>query len=544
MVAAVASNRTEHLPALCAILQATANAADVEDLFRTLYHELSQVLDTTIFLLGLYDDASQTITIVRQMHSGKELPGGSFPLGSGFTSQAILTRQPRLIRRWSDDGPPVQVQYATNQRGLPESGVTVPLLLGARATGVLSLQSYQPEAYDESDALMLQAIGSQVAVVIDRLRGAERVDAAFQRQITELETILASMADALLIVDAEGRIIRLNRAARQLLRPDSNDNGGIILGQPLDREQWAQWPLGAQATAEALAPMVEAIRRGEALEDVEVEVHGTGRRVLSFTAAPLRDALGLPQGGVVVFRDVTGRREVERLKDEVLSIASHDLKGPVAIIKMQAQLLLRRLANGRSTPAMLVGGLTSVEREADRLVSLLDLLLNFSRLEAGRLELHRQPMDLVALTRAVMESVQVMSAGHQLLLEAPTCVEGEWDARRLEQVLHNLLSNAMKYSPEGGTVHVAVQPDAHSVTVRVRDEGIGLPAEELPCIFERFYRAEGARRLEGSGLGLYICQGIITEHDGRIWAESEGLGRGSTFCFSVPRTMSCLDRAT
>jgi signal transduction histidine kinase len=110
-----------------------------------------------------------------------------------------------------------------------------------------------------------------------------------------------------------------------------------------------------------------------------------------------------------------------------------------------------------------------------------------------------------------------------------------WDAGRLEQVLQNLVTNAIKYAPGGGPIEISVEADAQQVTVSVRDQGLGIAAEELPQVFERFYRVAGTRGLEGSGLGLYICQGIVSAHGGRIWANSDGPGRGSTFGFSLPR---------
>src|SRR5690606_28143596 len=160
---------------------------------------------------------------------------GAFPLGSGFTSQVIRTRSPRLIRHWSAEGPPVQIQYATGQRGLPESSITVPLLAGNEVVGVLSIQSYRADTYDEDDLLTLETLGRQIGLAIQNLRVSQRLDTQLQRRVSELETILESMDDALLIVDAQGRIVRLNRAARELLNAGDTS---IVYGQPLDLEKW------------------------------------------------------------------------------------------------------------------------------------------------------------------------------------------------------------------------------------------------------------------------------------------------------------------
>jgi signal transduction histidine kinase len=225
----------------------------------------------------------------------------------------------------------------------------------------------------------------------------------------------------------------------------------------------------------------------------------------------------------------------------MLSIASHELKGPISVIKGHAQILESQVTSGRATTESMKHGLAAIVQSSERLAGLLDLLLDLSRIEAGRLELDPIPTDLVALTRSVVERTRAVAARHRLEVRGPDHIEGTWDARRLEQLLHNLLANAVKYSPMGGTVEIELGADDQTATVSVRDEGIGLLQEDLPRVFERFYRAEGVRKLEGTGLGLYICQGIVSAHGGRIWAESPGHGRGTTFSFALPRGVAGYD---
>jgi signal transduction histidine kinase len=528
-----ASKRQARLAVMRGVQSELAAPTNVEHLFRVLERELSRVLDTTGFILGLYDEISQMVEIIGQMEAGVELPGGSFPLGSGFLSEVIRSRQPRLIRRWSVEGPRVQVQYATGTPGLPEATITVPLPLRDRAIGVLSIQSYTPAAYDEDDLFLVQALAAQVGPAVEALQHGQAKKAV--RRVSELEAVLSSMTEGLLILDGAGRIVSLNPPARAIF---GLIGAGIILGQPLDREQWGQWPLGAQAVAEALAPVLDALRRGEARRDLEVELNSQGRRVLSFSSAPLFDAPSELVGGVVVFRDVTTQRDVARMKDDLLSITSHDLRTPVTVIKAQAQLIQRALNQGDqnlAVPAKLSDRMKLMIEQTDRLTGMLNNLLDLSRVEAGRLELALVQTDLVDLVKRVAASIQPLTSKHRIEVEAPPGVEGVWDASRLEQVLQNLITNAIKYAPQGGAITVSVEADAHQVVVSVRDRGVGVAPEELPLLFERFYRVAGTRGLEGSGLGLYICQGIVAAHGGRIWAASEGPGCGSSFSFALPR---------
>jgi signal transduction histidine kinase len=166
---------------------------------------------------------------------------------------------------------------------------------------------------------------------------------------------------------------------------------------------------------------------------------------------------------------------------------------------------------------------------------MLNLLLDLSRVEAGRLDLCLEQIDLVDLIRRVVTAVQALSTKHTIELHAPRRVSGMWDAARLEQVIQNLLTNAIKYSPDGGKLDVSVVTRGSELKVSVRDEGLGIAHDELTQLFDRFYRVARTRGLEGSGLGLYVCQAIISAHGGRIWASSDGPGFGSTFSFTLAR---------
>ncbi|MDQ6671741.1 MAG: ATP-binding protein [Chloroflexota bacterium] len=521
-----------HLRALRGLSDALAGARDMVELFRATQRATASALDAQTFFLALYDEASQLVEIVRQFDSGEELAGGIFPIGSGLTSQVILSRRSQLIRHWSVEGPPAQVQYLSNRPGFPESGIFAPLMFGHQVLGVISASSYQPDAFDEDDLLALEVIAGQVAIAIANLRQSDRVDSQLQRRVSESEAIFASMVDALIVVDADGRLVRLNHAARKLL---CVENTSIVFGQPLDREKWGQWPLGAQEVAETLAPMIDVLRKGQVPRGIEVELRGQGRRFLSFSGTALFDPHGVVTGGLFVVRDVTGPHEVERMKDEMLLIASHDLRMPVTVIKTEAQMLQRGIRREAASRDVLYSGLATIVGQADRLASLLSLLFDLSQIEAGRLQIKPAPMDLRVLVSTLIASTQVTTDRHQLTLQAPPEVRGCWDERRLQQVVGNLLTNAVKYSPNGGPISVSIHACKRSVTVRLHDPGVGLDTEDAQHVFERFYRAVGIRQLEGTGLGLYICQGIVTAHGGRIWAESAGPGQGSAFCFTLPR---------
>ena len=229
-----------------------------------------------------------------------------------------------------------------------------------------------------------------------------------------------------------------------------------------------------------------------------------------------------------------------RARDEFLSIASHELRTPIAALKGATQLILRRQARGDLDDERLIRTLTILNETADRLAGLTDDLLDVSRLRTGHLALSVTPTNLVELvTSVVQRSLDGLDRRHRIVLDAPeNCSAITLDPDRVDQVISNVLDNAIKYSPAGGRIEIRVAPEQHGMMVSVRDEGIGLPQSSTETIFEPFGRAENAAtsHLPGMGLGLYICRNIIDLHGGWIRAESAGEGHGTTISFWLPES--------
>lgn len=227
-------------------------------------------------------------------------------------------------------------------------------------------------------------------------------------------------------------------------------------------------------------------------------------------------------------------REVDRLRSELIANVSHELRTPLGLIKISASSLLMDDAHfDQETQRKF---LLSISEETAKLETIVEHLLDLGRIESGRLRLERQPIDLRRLIRNTIKSMEALSARHRMASELPkqpliTMV----DVKRMEQVLRNLLDNAIKYSPEGGTITVSASQEDSHILITVSDEGIGIPPEEWDRIFERFHRVENevTRRLRGAGLGLAVCRGIVEAHGGHIWVESQP-GAGSTFCLTLP----------
>ena len=241
-----------------------------------------------------------------------------------------------------------------------------------------------------------------------------------------------------------------------------------------------------------------------------------------------------PAGWVVVFRDITKEKQLAQAKNDFVAMASHDLRTPLTAIKGYAVTLLRH--DKRFDDTTQKEFLKVINSEIDRLSRLLDNLLNLSRLEAGRLEVRKDMVDFYEIVRKTVDVFKVSATKHEFAIDIPSdCSHIYADQDRLEQVLNNLISNAIKYSPAGGTITINSRINGKEWITSVSDQGTGIPKEQLAYLFERFHRVESklTRHVSGTGLGLFITRSLVEAHGGQIWVESE-VGHGTTFYFTLP----------
>jgi two-component system sensor histidine kinase ResE len=267
--------------------------------------------------------------------------------------------------------------------------------------------------------------------------------------------------------------------------------------------------------------------RGEQLVVTNV---ATGLEVpILVNSAPLMDGQGNPAGGVAVFQDISPLRDLDRQKDEFLAAISHDLKTPATIIKGNANLLQRALARGDSQGAAAISeGLEVIDESTAQLVRLVDELLDLTRVRMGHeLELDVGPADLVKIVRRLATEYQKISPRHTIdVVAGPGRVLGDWDQARIERIVANLISNAVKYSPRGGEITIEVAEETRDnqewATLVVHDHGIGIPPAELERVFEPYYRGSNiAGTVSGSGIGLAGTRHIVLQHGGDISVTSE-----------------------
>jgi PAS domain S-box-containing protein len=359
-------------------------------------------------------------------------------------------------------------------------------------------------------------IATTIMDATDR-RAYERELLRSRRSAEQLAAVVSGASDAVLSATPAGEIQTWNAGAGRLFGYSAGEIIGTNLrGILCPGEDDAIWQ---QLMAE--------LRAGRPVHREMVGRHAEGHHVdISVGLTPHLGLLGEIAVVSAIIRDIGERREIERLQREFLAMATHELRNPLTGIKGNAQLMRRRATYSERAVDAIVA-------QADRLERLVDDLLLASQIEADRLELVPEETDLVAEARAAADALGVP--------EASICVEASSepivvmaDRRRLGQVFANLLANAVKYAPDGGEIVVRVAGGEGDARVAVVDRGIGIPAEALPHLCDRFYRAPGAAgQAPGLGLGLYISRRIVEAHGGRIEVESE-LGLGSTFTVVLP----------
>ncbi|HEU4884164.1 MAG TPA: response regulator [Longimicrobium sp.] len=354
---------------------------------------------------------------------------------------------------------------------------------------------------------------------------------ALARLSRQNELILEAAAEGIYGVDPHGYTLFLNPAAARMLGTDAAE----VIGRPFE----AVLGMGAgEAGGDGVNAVRATLSTGTAREVKDAHFRRTDGSSfpVEYASTPIVEE-GQITGAVVTFRDVTERREVDRLKDEFVSIVSHELRTPLTSIRGSLGLL----AAGKlgEVPEKGRRMLEIAVQNTDRLVRLINDILDIERIESGRVTMELHSTDAADLAHQAVDVMAAMAekAGVHLYAWADR-QPMEADADRILQVLTNLLSNAIKFSPPGAEVTVNVAREGSEVVFRVRDQGRGIPADRLESIFERFQQVDSsdAREKGGTGLGLAICRSIVQQHGGRIWVESVP-GEGSTFTFTLPGAM-------
>ncbi len=545
-VTAAAQRRSAELYTMNDIAAAITSSLDTHEIYRLVVKQINEFFQVDAGSLLLLDEETGDLEFVMTLEAGEEkLAGVRVPRGQGVVGYVAETQcyelvlnvqnHPRFYRKVSED-----VGYVTH------SILCVPMVVKGRTIGVIELLNKKNGPFSAEDAERLTRMAATIGVALENARLFEQVSNGRDR----LEAILNSTNDGILMADMRGIVVTVNPMAAQLLGVRKRTE---LIGRPLA-------DILATLRNQALNVNIPPWFNDDSPEQevVELELGGTQHRFIRHVALPVRDTSGAEIGQLALFQDTSKERELAQLRDDYTGMLVHDLRAPLTSIMNGIMMVKREL----------VGPVTSQQREllqisydgSQTMLEMVNTLLDISRLEQGRLDLDPTPLSPYALVDEMLERLRPSADGQQVRLQQHLAVGLpllEADRPKLTRVLQNLLDNAIKFSPVGGTItlgalyvrigaegiadnafppDVALRPptldEGEWLIFWVQDQGPGIPAQYHERIFEKFGQVQG-RKVRGTGLGLTFCKLAVEAHRGRIWVESTE-GAGSTFALALP----------
>jgi PAS domain S-box-containing protein len=507
------------------VATAVAQSTQISDLAEA-------VLDQTIGALGAYaccifsaDNEHRTLHLL----SSRGVPALSVittvPFdGPSVTSLAARTREIQFV----DD-----LQQLNEKPAVAEFLASIgahrilcaPLLAAGELVGALTYVITSPRGCTADDRGVIEVVASIVGVGLSNARAKELAT----RERVRLQTIVEHAPHGIVYVDLLEQTTTNNPAAARLLGVSSLERLPIENSPtPVYYPDGRALPLHDEPGARAL--------RGETVTRQELMIERpTGeRRAVLLSATPVTSHDGQVDGAVIAFEDISVLKELEGLREQFAAIVAHDLRNPIAAIRATADIILMKAQDGDNLQVQR-SGIERIRHSAVRLDDMVQDLMDASRIEVGQVSLELRPVDAADAVRSLVSQIQPTLGAHPVELDADGVhARVNADPLRLEQILTNVVENAAKYSPDGTPIAVRVCQRDSGVTISVADRGSGIPSDELPLLFDRFYQAQRARAMrKGLGLGLYITKGLVEAHGGRITVASE-VGKGSTFEVWLP----------
>jgi len=461
-------------------------------------------------------------------------------IDDGVTDQILNHIERESKKKIDKDKLNIFTQQFTPQAqasGQFKSFISIQLLTRNKEEGIMVLASAKEDAFSPEDRIILNILSDELALFIEN----ERIKKDLADAKGKLESMLYSMSEGVVALDNNGSVVVANPAAKRLLG---------LAEIKMGRKFWESFE------DINIAEAVKEILSGKdfIVKELKLTLNNEAR-ALKFYIAGISDSLGHPGGRIILFTDITKEKEVDRMKSEFISITSHELRTPLAAIKESMMLILDGTAG--QTTQMQDRFLGIARRNIDRLANLINDLLDLSKIETGRMELKKAPCNISELIEEALKPLALLAKDNKLELRfdfAKDLPNIECDPARVTQVLINLVGNAIKFTPAGGSVGISVTKDDGRTTrddasvvylpssivnkyiiVSVTDTGAGIAKEDFPKLFTRFGQLDGSltRRPGGTGLGLAICKDLVEMHGGKIWVESEK-GKGSKFTFTLP----------
>jgi two-component system phosphate regulon sensor histidine kinase PhoR len=504
-----------------------APISDLDSTLRRLVTRIAMILQAEKVLMMFFDRENGELIGIQPAFGIDEdlLKMVRMRATSGVSGEVFREGRPTIFHDVLTDlrtqGDPFVILHVQN-------GVTVPLVIERRdeenrivdrqTIGVLhAFNKRHGEEFNDEDVRLLERMAKSAASIISNLRLYQEIVEEKQELLHTLESLVAGI----MLVTTEGKLTQMNASARAIFGVNNS-----VLGNPFTEV----------IRDKSVREMIESSNQGIETDQVEFVVPAEGREhAFNVQSAHVRSEEGRLIGTVAIFNDVTELKNLERMKSAFVATVSHELRTPLTAIKGFVSTLLMDDGFPEEERREFY---TIIDHECDRLKRLIDDLLNIARIEAGEsLKPTYSDVDVKQLARKVVMIQRQATNRHELILDAEGAIPSiVGDSDKLDQILTNLVGNAIKYSPEGGTVTVSLSIDGDNLLMAIKDQGIGIPKEHVGKVFDRFHRVhtEDNRKIYGTGLGLFLVKHLVEQiHLGRVWADSE-VGEGSTFYVSLP----------
>jgi signal transduction histidine kinase/GAF domain-containing protein len=529
--------QARELQALLDVASALTSTLEPDQVFEHVVEGIRAVIGCEDAIIYSYDEGANALQMVTGLGARLDRLGGArIPLRDSRSIAAWVAnnRRPRLFAPGTGAvGTVTEVFLGGDKLSL----MCAPLISKDRLQGVIMFG--RPEPFHPADLNTVVNLSNIIAATLENVSLYQNARAERERQAA----VYASASDAIAIVDEQQALIEVNDAFAALVgKPQAE-----LLGRP-SYEMLAGRAASSCLLCDPDGPLARALEDGSSIPHLECafdapesrgalegRMHKQRLRHIDFSVTPIAG----PQGrrALLVGRDVTAAREVDQMKSGFLSMVSHELRGPLQVVNGYLDLLLDGTAGAMTGEQE--GFVQRSRSGSEQLTALVDDLLLISRRDAGQFTLNRRPVDLSQTIRDMVDEMEIVAADAQvrLTLQAPPALPLiSADSQRIGQVTRNLISNAIKFTPAGGSVTVSVAATNREIVLQVADTGVGIPLEDQAKIFDRFYQtgAEAQHgQAAGQGLGLAIVRIIVEGHDGTVAVESAP-GQGSVFTVRLP----------
>ncbi|MCB9421849.1 MAG: GAF domain-containing protein [Ardenticatenaceae bacterium] len=540
------NRRVMELDSLKKVGQTMSAGLELESVLAAIHTQVSRLMPAHTFYIALFDAVKNEVTFPFAVEGGQRKSIAARQGGNGLVEYVLREKRPLLIPK--NVSTTAQTLNLTLLIGEPACWLGVPIMLADDLIGAITVQSYeQSSLYDDWHQDVLMTIATQAAVVIHNAWLYAQTDSELTRRVQELNSILSTIHEGILLVSLDGTVLTTNRIFTEF----TGLTDGDLIGRSLfdgDGDSNLLGKIGYELSD--WQQDCDAVIRDEKWLTTRITMTGTVTRQVERTLVPVRNNAANITGWLLIFRDITEEIELAKAREETIHMLVHDLRSPLSVTLGSLQTIDAWLEMGRTED---VGRLLDLANTGgQRMLQLLNNLLDSYKFENGDIPLNREPISALLWLTDVKKQFApaATNAGLTIEVDVEPGLPMIWaDKEHMVRVLSNLVDNAVKFTPDGGQIMLWAKwadDEDNPVWVGVSDTGAGIPLEQQSKLFVKFQQNAALRgRRQGTGLGLTYCKLVVEAHNGRIWVESEGIeGKGSTLVMALPAFDESRSRAT